>query len=195
MDGPHVRLDGNGLCGNMLAFQKEHIASGQRTSAHERETVERDVFQVVGHEVQEARVGSERTRVHAAFRHEASMKCGARVLVLLVGKQPLDQDIARLARGELRDIVVDFGRILRDEALRLNLEQRRGHEQKIARHVEVEVLHARDLSEVLVGDLGDRDGANIDFLPAHQVQQKIERALEACSADFVGHSFAPPRKP
>ena len=107
--------------------------------------------------------------MHAAFRHEASMKGGARIFVLLVGKQAFHQDIARLARGELRDIVVDFGRILRDEALRLNLEQRRGHEQKIARHVEVEILHARDLSEVLVGDLGDRDGANIDFLPAHQV--------------------------
>lgn len=107
--------------------------------------------------------------MHAAFRHEASMKGGARVLILLVGKQPLDQDISCLARGELRDIVVDFGRILRDEALRLDLEQRRGHEQKIARHIEVEVLHARDLSEVLVGNLGDRDGANIDFLPAHQV--------------------------
>ena len=175
----------------MLAFQKEHIASGQRTGARERKAVERDVFQVVGHEVQEARIGTERTRVHAAFRHEARMKGGARVLVLLVGKQPFDQDIARLARGELRDIVVDFGRILRDEALRLDLEQRRCNEQKVARHVEVEVLHARDLGEVLVGDLGDRDGADIDFLSAHQVQQKVERALEACSADFVGHSFAP----
>ena len=129
--------------------------------------------------------------IRDSFRDEPRMEGGTRVFVLFVGKQAFHQDIARLTRGELRDIVVDFGRILRDEALRLDLEQRRCHEQKVARHVEIEVLHARDLGEVLIGDLGDRDGADIDFLPAHQVQQKIERALEACGADFVGHSFAP----
>ena len=72
----------------------------------------------------------------------------------------------------------------------LDLQQRGGHEEKVARHVQIEAVHAGHLFEVLVGDLGDGDGADVHLLAADQVQKQVEGALETVDANLVGHDWS-----
>ena len=95
---------------------------------------------------------------------------------------------ARLAGGELLDLRIELVTLTRNEAFGLDLEQRGRDEQKIARDVQVEVLHAGHLGQILVGDLRDVDGADVDLLAAHQVEEQIEGTLERIYAHTVGHS-------
>ena len=67
-----------------------------------------------------------------------------------------------------------------------------GHQQKIAGNVQVEVLHAAHFGQVLVGDLRDVDGADVNLLAADQVQQEIERPLETVGANAIRHDAPPP---
>jgi hypothetical protein len=82
--------------------------------------------------------------------------------------------------------------VVGDERGGLDLEERRGDENEVARDVEVHVAHPVDLVEVLVGDVGDRDGADVDPLPAHQLQEQVEGAREGLCPHAVAHA-QPPR--
>ena len=187
MNGPHVHLHRNGLRGDMLGFQKEHVAPRKGARRQKCQAVQRHVFEIVWHEVQKARVGPERSRMHAALRDKAHMQRARGVLVLLVRKEPFHKHIARLARCELLQLVDRRIALARQQTLGFDLQKRRGHQQKIARHIEIERVHARHLGQVLIGNLRNGDGADVHLLATDQVQQEVERPFEAVYANLVRH--------
>lgn len=101
---------GMGFAAMWLRFQQEHVAARECAGGQQRQTVHRDVLQVVGHEVQEARVGPERARMHASLGHEAHVQRAGSVLVLLVGQQALNEDVARLAWRQLLELFATASR-------------------------------------------------------------------------------------
>lgn len=74
--------------------------------------------------------GAEGARVHATLGDETVVEHRSGILELLVFHEALDQHIAGLGRRELRQVVVKLVALARDEALGLDLEQRRGHPSK-----------------------------------------------------------------
>ena len=44
--------------------------------------------------------------------------------------------------------------------------------------------HHLDVAQVLAGELGHRDVEHVDVLPADQIQQQVERALERLEEHF-----------
>ena len=99
-----------------------------------------------------------------------------RRLVLLVLEQAAHQRLARILLG--------FGVLLRrvgtrQQRARLDVNQRRRHHQELPGHVEVQLLHQIDVAEVLLGDERDRDVVDVHLVLANEVQQEIERTLEA----------------
>ena len=61
----------------------------------------------------------------------------------------------------------------RQQQLRLDAQEPRGHLEVLRRLVEAEGVHR---VEELVGDARDRDVPDVDLLAADQVQQEVERA-------------------
>ena len=132
-------------------------------------------------EVEKLRLEPRLARVHVALVLEPAAQCRRRVLELFVGDEPLDQDVARLFWREVGELVVELevrGALVGNERSRLDLQQGRRDHEEVACHVEVEVLHVLDLVEVLVCDLRDGDGADVDALARHEAEQQVERALE-----------------
>lgn len=172
----------------MLAFQQEHLTARKGRGRLIGQRVQRHPFQEVRHEAEEVGIRAEGARVHATLGDEAVVEHRGGILELSCNSMRRSTSISRASEWrDLRQVVVKLVALARDEALGLDLEQRRGHQQKVARHVQIEGLHAGHLGEVLIGDLGDGDGADIHLLAAHEVKQQVEGALEAVDADFVGH--------
>jgi hypothetical protein len=80
-------------------------------------------------------------------------------------------------------VVLVLAAAAREEHLRLDTHQDRGHLEELAGALELEPLGAADRDEELLGDLGDRDVEDVDVLLADQVQQQVERAVEALQVD------------
>jgi hypothetical protein len=72
----------------------------------------------------------------------------------------------------------------RQQHARLDLGQDRGHHQVLGGQLEAQVLQHVDVVDVLAGDLRDRDVEDVQVLPADQVQQQVERALEGLEDDL-----------
>src|SRR5262249_37572373 len=70
--------------------------------------------------------------------------------------------------------------------LRLDVDQRRRHDEELAGDVEVELAHQIDRVEVLLRDERDRDVVDVDLVPLDQEQQEIERPLEHRELDREG---------
>src|SRR3989441_2359939 len=66
----------------------------------------------------------------------------------------------------------------RDEKLRLEVDQRRCHDQIGAGGLEILELQRLEVSQVLIGDGADGQRGEIDLVGAAEVQQQVERALE-----------------
>ena len=66
----------------------------------------------------------------------------------------------------------------RQQHARFDLGERRRHEQIFAGELELQHLHELDVARVLARDLGDRNVEDVEVLPADQIEQQIERALE-----------------
>ena len=118
--------------------------------------------------------------MHAPLCLHTRAQGGRGVLELLVVDQARHQDVARLLGRELLELLVELelAAVLGgDEARRLDLQQGGCHHDEVAGDVEVELLHALDLCQVLVCDLRDADGADVHLLLAHQLQQQVEGAL------------------
>src|SRR6185295_11355928 len=75
--------------------------------------------------------------------------------------------------------------------LRLDVNQRRRHQQEVARDVEVELLHQVDGGKVLRGDQRDRNVVDVQLVFPDEVKQEIERPLEDRELDRkrVGGGF------
>ena len=72
------------------------------------------------------------------------------------------------------------------EHLRLDVDERRGHDEIVAGDVEVELLHQADRVEVLLRDERDRDIVDVHLVLLDEVQQQIERSLELLEPDGKG---------
>ncbi len=119
------------------------------------------VVEVHAHE-REVAVG-ERMRVDRARR----------LLHPLVLEQPAHELGARILR-----LLARLCRRLRKQQPRLDLDEHRSHQQVLGRELEVRAPHHLDVAQVLLGELGHRDVEHVDVLPADQVEQQVERALE-----------------
>ena len=104
------------------------------------------------------------------------------VLVFLVLEKAVDQLVAR--------VFLPFGagqRVGRQQHLRLDVNQHRGHIDELGRNVYIQFAELFDVCEVLAGDLGDRDIVDIDVLFADEVEQQVERAfVDIAHADGKG---------
>ena len=194
VDGAHVRLHGQRLGGYVLRFQQEHVAARQRAGAHERKPLQRDVLQVVRHEVQKALLRPERAHVHAALPPRTApsaprRRCGTACMSKAAppacraprwAPARLCPRPRRCARAGTRLSALISSSV--DATSRKSLATSKSR-----------LLHARHLGEVLVGDLGDGDGPDVHLLAADQVQQQVERPFEAVYANLVRHAAAPMR--
>ena len=139
--------------------------------------------------------------MHAAFGLHAGTEGRSRAFKLLVGNQALDQDLAQgvaVERAELLEvfvelvIVVSFARgLLRHQRGSLDVQKGCRDQQKVARHVQVQRLDALDLGKVLLGNLADRDGADIYFLAGYQLQQQVERSAVDLRRHAIRHLRPP----
>jgi len=64
--------------------------------------------------------------------------------------------------------------------------QRRGHDEKLAGHVQIQLLHQRDVGEVLLGDERDRDVVDVHLIFLDEMNQQVERPFKARELDLVG---------
>lgn len=125
--------------------------------------------------------GKRRLRLFPGFRDPGAplllqaLKVLGRLLELLV----LDE-----LPYQLRPGVLDLGLILRAPLRRgkqqaaLDVHQLGSHEDELPGDLEVEHLHQVQVSEILVGDLDDRDVPDIHLLLPDQVQEQVQRSFE-----------------
>ena len=71
----------------------------------------------------------------------------------------------------------------RQEHAALDVHQRRGHDEEVARQFKVVLLLCPEDLEVLLRDLLDRDIIDIDLVLADQEKEEVERTLEDIQAD------------
>ena len=86
-------------------------------------------------------------------------------------KQAIDQFGSRIVFGRWSI------RIARQQHLRLNVNEYRGHINKVGSDVHVQLSKFFDICQILSRDSGNRDVVDIDILLANQVEQKVERAF------------------
>jgi hypothetical protein len=112
--------------------------------------------------------------------HRALVQQLCRRLELLVLQQPADQGVARiLFRLRL------LGVLPRQQHLRLDMDQRRGHHQEFAHDVQIQLLHHDDVIEVLLRDERDGNVVDVHLVLLNEVDQQIERSLELGDLDRV----------
>ena len=83
-----------------------------------------------------------------ATRDPASGELVAGMLVLLVLEEPADERLARVHLLLVGVVVFLAGRRRRQQHLRLDVRERRGHHEVLRRHVELHQLHDREVLEV-----------------------------------------------
>lgn len=105
--------------------------------------------------------------MHLRLVFHAHAQGSGGILELLVDDETFDQDVTRLLWRQVRELVIEFDlldAVLGKKRGCLDLQQSCRHDEKIARDIEVEILHALDFRKVLVGDVRNRNGADIDLL-------------------------------
>ena len=70
--------------------------------------------------------------MHTALGDEPRMQRRSGVLVLFIFQQTLHQHVARFGGRQLGDVVLHLDVLARQQALRLDLQQRAGNQQEIA---------------------------------------------------------------
>ena len=121
-------------------------------------------------------------RIAGRFYLAARIEHLRRRFELLVFEQPFDQLRARVFVQVFLAIGIRIGR---EQHLRFDVNQRRGHHQKIARDGDVQLLHQLEIGQVLFGDARDRDVVDVDLVFLDQVEQQIKRPLEDLEFDTV----------
>ena len=88
--------------------------------------------------------------------------------------------------GIERLLLVELVALLgRQQRARLQVDQRRGHDEELAGDVEVQVLRGPQVGQVLVGDLRHADLVQVHLVLLDQVQEQVEWPLEAVQLDGV----------
>ena len=135
-----------------------------------------------------------RTRIHwfcrtpgegVAIEPRSVAELGRRVLVLLVLEQPTHQIGARIGVEQLAVFAILHRGIGGQEHLRLDVDERRGDDQILADHVDVQRAHQLQVLEVLLGDEAHRNVQDVELVLANEVQQQVERSLEPFELELV----------
>jgi hypothetical protein len=105
-----------------------------------------------------------------------------RRLELLMLDQPPHERLARILLG-LAPARRRLG--AGQQHLRLDVNQRRRHDQELAGDVEIQLLHQLDVREVLLRDSGDRNVVHIHLVDPDEVYEEIERPFERFELDLV----------
>ena len=100
------------------------------------------------------------------------------VLVLLILEKPAHALGTRVL-FLLQDVVFLPGRRAREQHLGLDVCERSRHHQVLARHVDAQNAHQGQVLEVLFGDEADRNVEDVELMLLNQVQEQVERPLEA----------------
>ena len=61
------------------------------------------------------------------------------------------------------------------------------HDQKFSGDVEIQALHHLQRRQVLLGDGGDRNVADTDFILLDQMKQQVQRTFKDFQLDSRGH--------
>ena len=114
-----------------------------------------------------------------------------------LGREPLAQPRRRLLHppvlGEpprellgrrLRLELGELGRLLGEEAARLQLEQRRDEDEELAARLEVELVPLGEPLEEREHDAGDVDLAQVELVLEDERQQQVERPLERVEVEL-----------
>ena len=175
-------------------------ASSRKTSrrcievgADDGEAAQRETFEVVGHELQElaARARPDAGCISVLGLH-ACRRARGDVLELLVREQPRDEDVARLLGREVVELVADEMLFLRQQSGRLDLEQRGGERARKSLATSRSRSFIRSMCSRYWSAMSrHRDGADVELLRRHEVQQQVERPLEDVSLDRVSPRAAP----
>jgi hypothetical protein len=148
---------------------REHFGASQHALERDQHLLQRDV-RLQPDDAQLDEFGRSRERV--AVDAVQFFDIHRRALETLVLLQPAHQFRARVGFFLARR-----SRSWQQHA-RLDLGQRRGHDEVFAREFQLHAAHHVDVRHVLPRDLGDRDVEDVDVLPADQVEQQVERAFE-----------------
>src|SRR5215813_5831354 len=83
------------------------------------------------------------------------------------------------------DLVFWRIRVAWQKHLRLDMNQSRGHYQKLSRNSDIKLLHCVQVFEVLFSDASDRYVVNRDFFLLYEEEQQVKRAFEHLQLDLV----------
>ncbi len=100
---------------------------------------------------------------------------------------PVGQQLPYQIRPRVQQVlaVVLLRRRLGQEHSRLDLHQRRRHDQEVPHHLRVQHLQQAHVSQVLLEDASDGDIVDIHLVPADQVQKQLHRAAVGVQLDAV----------
>ena len=101
---------------------------------------------------------------------EEHLRGGLEALVL---EEALDEFAARVFGFAAEDV----GGVAREQGLRLDVDEQRGHVDELAGGVDVDLLEVVGVLEELAGDAGDGDVVDVDVLLADEVEQEVEGAV------------------
>ena len=155
-----------------------HRSRRQRSDRCPLQAPDAGSFEEVGHDVDEAFVGADRTgkrevRVVGELReHRGDVFEG------LGFEQPSEQQVALLPERQF--VVQIHVGLVGQQPPSLEFDERRGDQQEPGDHVEVEgvlALHLVDLEQVGVDDVGEVDLVDVDLLLEDQLEQQIEGPL------------------
>src|SRR5688572_25075599 len=148
-------------------------ARRQRPNRGALQTPHAGALEQVGGELGEALVGPDEAREREVGVVGEAVEHLGDVFERLALDQARQQQVALLPQGELVVEVAVVG--AREQAARLELDQRGRDEHELGGDVEVEPLHALDLLEVAVDDDRQVDLVDVDLLLQDQLQEQVER--------------------
>ena len=96
-----------------------------------------------------------------------------RIFEFFVLQQAIHQLLARIVAFALSG----QGRVLRQQHFGLDVDQGGRHIHKFGAQIDVHLAGLFHVLKILGCNLCDRNVANVDLLPANQVQQEVERAF------------------
>ena len=124
-----------------------------------------------------------------AAHHRAQRQLLPDALELLVLQQPLEQRLPRVAYLLFVDIgVVGLG-VRRQELSRLDVRQRRRHQQVFASQIHVQRLHVLQRLNVLGGDKRDGDVEDVQLVLPDKMQEQVEGSLKLGQDQVVFDCF------
>src|SRR5687768_7382153 len=66
------------------------------------------------------------------------------------------------------------------------MQQSSRHDEEFSRHPEIELLHHRQIVQILLSNQRDRNIVNVDLVLLDEVQEEIEGTFEVLDLDLVG---------